>query len=232
MRTFSYLLLLVTALALCGCRFGDAAFDGTLGERRFDPGGTVFSYVDERDDELLERGTKPAVVTMVWVAFDPEADLNDLAGAELEDYRHELRLRDALALVFDDVDSVIPGATFESITEGGSELTDSGLTARVHLAPERLSRASTYASFEPYGSRRHVTVSIDEARLLEEGSVVSGDVVVNVSRSEVDPPDVLEGRLEGRFLAPRVSERAAEQNLSLLVVEDILGLPLAQGSTP
>lgn len=218
--------LSLACLSAAGCRFGDASFDGTLGDRAFDPGGTVFSYVDSRDDALLERETKPAAIVMTWIAFDPESDLNDLSGAELEDYRHELRLRDALALVFDDASALAPGQELVSISEGGSELNDDGLSARVHLAPERLTSGSTYADFTPYGSRRQVTVTLDEARLLEEGSVLAGAVVVDVSAGEVDPPDVLEGRLEGRFRAPTIEERAAERNLSLLTVDDILGLPL------
>lgn len=226
------LVLLLALASTAGCRFGDASFDGALGDRSFDPGGTVFTYVDVRDDDLLEREVKPAIVTMTWIAFDPEADLNDLPGSELENYRHELRLRDALALVFDDASALSPGETYESVSEGGSELGDEGLSARVHLAPERLTRGSTYADFAPYGSRRQVTVSLDEARLLEDGALLAGEIVVDVSRGELDPPEVLEGRLEGRFHAPAIEERAAERNLSLLAVDDILGLPLVLEEQP
>lgn len=218
---------LVALAPLTGCRFGAASFDGALGDRAFDPGGTVFSYMDARDDDLVERDTIPLAVAMMWIAFDPETDLNDLAGAELENYRQELRLRDALSFVFEDAEKLSSGASFESLVEGGSELGDGALQARLHLAPERITRSSTYASFRPYGARRRVSVSLDEVRLLESGSVVAGDVIVEVSRADTDPPDVLEGRLEGRFVAPLIDERAAEQNLSLLDVEDLLGLPLA-----
>lgn len=228
----SCVLVLLLAALTAGCRFGDASFEGTLGDRPFDPGGTVFSYVDERDDDLLERERKPAVIVMTWVAFNPEGDLNDLPGSELENVRHELRLRDALALVFEDASALSRGKSYESLSEGGSELGDDGLRARVHLAPERLTRGSTYADFKPYGSRRRVTVSFDEVRLLEDGAVLAGEVVLDVSREELDPPGVLEGRLEGRFRAPAVEERAAERNLSLLAVEDILGLPLALERDP
>src|SRR5690606_9304698 len=125
------------------------------------------------------------VVTMTWIAFDPESDLNDLPGAELEDYRHELRLRDALALVFDDANALTPGATFEATSEGGSELSDDGLSARVHLAPERITRGSSYADFEPYGSKRQVNITLDEARLLEGDALLSGDIIIDVSRSDI-----------------------------------------------
>ncbi len=224
-------LVLVSALA-SGCRFGDASFEGTLGELSFDPAGTVFSYSDERDDDLLERDDKPVVVMLTWLTFDPEADLNDLPGAELENYRHELRLRDALALVFDDADALVSGAEYVTVSEGGSEISNDGLSARVHLAPERLTRGSTYADFAAYGSRRQVAVTLDEVRLLEDSPALSGTVVIDVSRAEIDPPGAREGRLEGRFTAPMVQERAAEQNLSLLVVDDILGLPLVLEETP
>lgn len=225
-------LALLALSVLGGCHFGEASFDGELGARRFDPGGTVFHYVDERDDDLLERDQQPVVVAMTWLAFDPESDLNDLSGADLEDYQHELRLRDALALVFDDVGTVTPGAAFEAISEGGSELVDEGFRARVHLGPERLTAGSTYADFRPYGSRRQINVLIDEVRLLEDGPFLAGEVDIQVSRADVDPAEVLEGRLEGRFYAPGVDERAAEKNLSLLAVEDVLGLPLAAEGTP
>jgi hypothetical protein len=222
--------LLATTIALAlvsGCRFGQAGFEGSLGERAFDPSGTVFGYLDARDDNLDERDTSRVGVAMTWLIFDPTSDLNDLPGDELENYRHELRLRDALSLVFADSGAVTPGATFESVVEGGSELGDGALRARIHLAPERLTASSTYAGFVPYGARRKVNVSLDEARLLEDGPLLSGSIVVDIEQADTDPSEVITGRLEGRFTAPLVSERTAERNLSLLIVDDILGLPLA-----
>lgn len=219
----------LAALAATGCRFGEATFDGDLAGRPFVPGGTTFGYLDERDDNLDDKDPAPVAVAMTWIIFDAASDLNDLPGAELENWRHELRLRDALSLVFTDSSDVVPGATFRSVVEGGNEVGDGALTARLHLAPERLTATSTYAAFQPYGARRVVDVELDEARLLEDGPVLAGTVTVSVERADTDSDDVLTGSLQGRFRAPLVSERVAEQNLSLLVVDDILGLPLDDG---
>lgn len=217
--------LMSVALLAAGCHFGEARFDGDLGGRAFDPGGTVFAYVDAHDDNLVEEARPRVVVVMTWIAFDPEGDLNHLQGAELEDYKHELRLRDALALVFDDQADVVAGESFESVVEGGVEQGDGALTARLHLAPERLTKASTYADFTPFASHRQVKVTLDTASFTE-GRVLAGNVVIDVSRTDSDPGDSLIGRVEGRFRAPLVDERVAEHNLSLLAVEDVLGVPL------
>ena len=52
-------------------------------------------------------------------------------------------------------------------------------------------------------------------------------ITVNIERAETDPEEVIEGEMQGRFRAPLVDERVAERNLSLLIVDDILGLPLS-----
>jgi hypothetical protein len=228
----SILLLALVLLAASGCRYGQASFDGTLGERAFDPGGTVFGYVDERDDNLLDRDPAPVVVAMTWLTFNPASDLNDLEGSELEDWRHELRLRDAVGIVFSDMDDVVPNADFTFESVGGTVLSDGSMSARIHLAPERLSATSSYDAFKPFGSRRLVSVGLETARLLEDGPELSGSIVVEVQAADTDPEGVLTGRVEGRFYAPLVSERIAERNLSLLAAGDVLGLPLPAEVTP
>jgi len=221
----------LTLTLSAGCRFGEASFDGTLGERTFSPGGTVFAYVDAKDDNLNATDPAPIAVAMTWIIFDPTSDLNDLPGTELENWRHELRLRDALSLVFANEADVVPGATFRSVVEGGNLVSDGALIARMHLAPERLTAASTYADFTPFGARRIVDVELDEARLLEDGPVLSGTISVTIEQAGTDPDDVLTGEMQGRFRAPIVSERVAERNLSLLIVDDILGLPLSSAAS-
>ena len=216
---------LLAACGLCGCRFGEAGFSGDLGGRAFDPGGTVFAYVDKRDDNLVEEARPRVAVVMTWLIFDPQGDLNDLEGSELEDHKHELRLRDAIALVFADQGQLVPGTQFESVIEDGVETGSGELSARVHLSPERLDESSTYGSFIPFASRRRVQVNLEEVSFTD-GRVLAGDVSVDLERSGLDPGDALIGRVEGRFRAPLVDERVAEHNLSLLAVDDILGVPL------
>jgi len=231
-RSRTRILAVTAALGLLGgCRFGEASFDGDIDGRAFAPGGTTFAYVDDKDDNLNDNDPAPVVVAMTWIAFDPQSDLSDLPGAELENWRHELRLRDALSLVFASDEDVVPGATFASEIVGGSEVGSGDLIARLHLAPERLTAASTYADFKPYGAKRLVDVELDEARLLEDGPVVSGTVTVRIEKADTDPDGVITADLQGRFRAPVVSERTAERNLSLLVVDDILGLPLSGDGT-
>lgn len=221
--------LLMSALALfaSGCQFGGASFSGDFDGRPFEPGGTVFSYVDGYDDSLVEVERPRVAVFMSWLMFDPAADLNDRPGTELEDLKHELRLRDAMALVFDDQVDVSAGASFTTELSGGQVVSSDGLMAQIHLAPERLTSASTYAAFRPFGSSRVVSVGIDEAGFVEGGArLVRGSISVDISVSDTDPADARVGRVEGEFTAPLVDERMAEHNLSLLSVEDVLGLPL------
>ena len=73
------------ALCLTGCRFGEARFITDLDvDAAFDPGGTVFSYLDERDANLVEDRDPRVVVAMTWVVFDPKSDLSDLDGRSLD----------------------------------------------------------------------------------------------------------------------------------------------------
>lgn len=217
--------LCVPLLLASGCRFGEARFAGDVGGRAFDPAGSVFHYVDSRDDNLLEDPRPRVVVAMTWLAFDPTRDLGDLSGAALSDLRHEHGLRDALALLFDDQAELVEGASYESIDAAGIEQGDGALQVRLHLAPERLTSTSSYDDFAPLASRREVRVHIDEATFAVEPRV-AGTVEVTFSRSDDDPADARIGRLEGNFIAPGVEERVAEHNLALLGAETTLGLPL------
>lgn len=218
--------VLPVALAGAGCRFGAASFDGTLVDRPFEPNGTVFSYVDARDASLAEDEADPPVaVAATWLVFDPASDLSDLEGAELASYAHELRLRDALSLVFARRSDVELGATFESVVEAEEELGDGALRADVHLAPERLDASKTYAAYVPFAGRREVRVEIDEADFDNTRSI-AGRISVEYARAAGDPTDVKEGSVDGTFRAPLVDERVAERNLSLLQTRDVIGLPL------
>ena len=64
--------LLAASAAAGGCRFGQARFDGTLSDRTFDPGGTVFCYVDEHDAALVAEPDPRVAVAMTWVIFNPK----------------------------------------------------------------------------------------------------------------------------------------------------------------
>ncbi len=224
--------LVVVGAAFCcggatGCRFGQASFEGTLVDRGFDPTGTVFGYVDSHDDALVqdEDDDPPVAVAMTWLVFDAASDLADLDGAALASYAHELRLRDALSLVWSQQSAVQSGDAFVSTRIGDEETEEEGFTARVHLAPERLDATNTYADFVPYASKRVVRVELDEADFAN-AKVVAGRISVAFARGDADPGDVKEGTVTGTFRAPLVDERRAERNLALLDVQDVLGLPL------
>lgn len=222
---------LAAAALAAGCQFGEARFDSTLPGRSFDPGGTVFTYVDEHDADLEAEDDPRVAVAMTWVVFDPAADLTDWEGSELADVSHEMGLRDALSLVFDAQSAVTPGATFESEVRGGTEQGDSGMTARLHLAPDRLSSATTYAEVVPLASLRRTQVELDVADLAELREL-RGTITVSFERTDNDPGDALTGSFTGTFYAPLVDERHAEQNLAILQGDEVLGLPLAPRSGP
>lgn len=232
MRVTARLSLLMAAgalavLSLTGCRFGSAGFSGDFDGRAFDPGGTVFAYVDEHDDALATEARPRVAIVMTWIVFDPGADLNDFSGSELEDMKHEAELRDAFALVFDDQGDITSGASFESIREGDTELGDGGLSARIHLSPERLGSTSNYADFQPFASRAEVDVAIENASFTDGfGKEIRGSATVQLSRTDRDAGDAREGAVTGTFVAPLVEERVAEQNLALLGLDALLGVPL------
>jgi hypothetical protein len=167
---------------------------------------------------------------MTWIVFDPSGDLNDLEGSDLADYSHELRLRDAVALIFDQQSDVVPGAEFDHNIEGTSE-TRAGMRAVVHLAPERLTQTSTYGDLVPLASRRLAKVVIQEADFVNRAPI-RGELTFNFERAETDPATVRAGTFSGSFTAPFVNERAAEQNLALLDTFDVLGVPLAPKEQP
>lgn len=222
------LLLSFFALLATGCRFGEARFESSLDGRAFDPSGTTFLYVDERDANLVVEEDPRVAVASTWIIFDPNGDLNDLEGSALEDYAHEVALRDALSLVFDKQSDVLEvGATFKSVQQNGEERGDGRMLSRVHLAPERLDGASTYSGVIPLASERTVDVTITGETFDTANPVLSADVTVTFARTESDPGNVREGQFTGALNAPLVSERTAEHNLALLGVENVLGLPLA-----
>ncbi len=224
-------LVLLVSTVMAGCRFGQATFTGTLSARTFDPGGTVFSYVDEHDAALLAEDDPRVAVAMTWVVFDPQSDLSDVEGSELADIAHELVLRDALALEFSAQSDVSGGEAFESVVVGGDEQGDGRMTARVHLAPDRLSGSSSYADVVPLASRRTTTVELDVADFADLREL-RGTATIAFARTDNDPGDAVEGSFTGTFYAPLVEERVAEQNLALLQGDDVIGLPLPPRGAP
>jgi hypothetical protein len=229
------LVVALAAVALgfgAGCRFGEARFESTIKDRSFDPAGTVFSYADAQDDAFNVDKNPRVAVAMTWIIFDPNGDLNDLDGSALADYSHELKLRDAFSLVFDQQSDMKAGAAFKSVVEGGEELGDGRLRTHLHLEPERISGQSTYGDIEPFASKRTTDVTITSVDFASATQVVAADVTVTFERTGTDPAKAREGTFTGSFTAPVVGERAAEQNLALLDVVDVLGLPLPPRGTP
>ena len=227
-----FLLVIALLASTAACRFGEARFDSTVQDRAFDPAGTVFSYIDAHDADLVFEENPRVVVGCLWIIFDPRSDLNDLEGAALADYSHELKLRDALSLVFDQKSSLETGATFRSVVRGAGERGDGAMVTNIHLSPERLDDRSTYQDIVPLASERTVDVTITAATFADADPVLAGDVSVSYARTSDDPTAVREGRFTGSLTAPIVVERTAEQNLALLEVTDVLGLPLSPRGTP
>lgn len=223
--------LLAASATAGGCRFGQANFSGTLSDRSFDPGGTVFCYVDEHDAALVAETDPRVAVAMTWVIFDPQSDLADVEGSELADISHELVLRDALALVFSAQSEVAAAAAFESVLVGGAEQGDGRMTARLHLAPDRLSGSSSYADVVPLASLRRTKVELEVADFAELREL-RGNITLAFERTANDPGDAVTGSFTGAFYAPVVEERSAEHNLALLQSDDVIGLPLPPRSAP
>ena len=230
-RTLSASLVVGAALGLCvtGCRTGDASFESTVPGRAFDPNGTVFAYLDEHDDNLVKDDNPRVVVAMTWVIFDPQGDLNDLEGSALEEMKHELVLRDAVSLVFAEQKGVDAGEGFSAVLEGDAIQETDQLTPTIHFAPERLTATSTYGDLKPLASKRTVKVAIESATFQDAQPVIKGSLSIELKTTDADPGSALEGSISGTFTAPLVSERTAEQNLSLLDVKDVIGLPLTAG---
>jgi hypothetical protein len=214
------------ALCLTGCRFGEARFITDLDvDAAFDPGGTVFSYLDERDANLVEDRDPRVVVAMTWVVFDPKSDLSDLDGASLSAMAHEMSRRDALALVFDHQGDVDAGEAFAHDSEQGEIVGGAELVVQTHVAPERLTGDSSFADFAPLASRRLTTVLVEAASFDDADGVVAGTVGIEfASVAGRDPGSAVEGLIEGTFRAPLVDERVAEANLALL--RDLSGATL------
>ena len=222
MRLAFFLLLVVCG----GCRFGEARFTSDL-DVAFDPGGTVFSYLDQRDAQLVEDPDPRVVVAMTWIVFDPKSDLNDLDGAALSAMAHELAVRDTLVLVFDRQGAVDAGESFSSTKDGDVVVDGGGLDVRLHTAPERLTADSTFADLQPIASRSISSVTVDAAGFADADAVVAGTFRVEFQAIEGrDPGAAREGIIEGSFRAPLVDELPAESNLGLLDKDGLLGLPL------
>lgn len=230
---FGLLPLALCVTSLGGCRFGEARFETSFDGVGFDPGGTVFAYLDERDAQGVEDRDPRVVVAMTWVVFDPQSDLNDLDGASLSAISHEMAVRDTLVLVFNHQGDVDDGEKFRGVRQGDVQDPDGdddgdGFDARVHLAPERLSAASTFQEIEPFASRKETDVEIDAVDFADGAAFVSGQVTIEFTAvAGSDPGNAREGDIEGDFRAPLVDEVIAEANLALLDDDGLLGLPLA-----
>jgi hypothetical protein len=227
-----------------GCRFGEASFTSTFDDATFDPGGTVFSTLDARDENLVEDDDPRVAVAMTWVVFDAQGDLSDLDGAALASMSHEMSLRDALTIVFDHQGTVDRDAQFSVVHEGDDVVAagdgddvQGGLDFALHLAPERLDASSTYAGIAPFGSRRTLEVTIDDADFGDVDPVVAGHVTLSFDAIDGrDAGNAREGRFEGTFIAPLVNEAVAEKNAALLDGatdgDGVLALPLpARGAS-
>lgn len=215
-----------------GCRFGEAHFSSEL-DVAFDPGGTVFSYLDERGSDLVVDPDPRVVVAMTWIVFDPNSDLNDLDGAALSSMSHEMAVRDTLVLVFDHQGAVDAGEKFSFTKDGDAGVDGVGLETRVHLAPERLTADSTFAALNPIASRSISAVTIDSAGFGDADAVVAGTCTIEFQAvAGRDVGTAREGIIEGSFRAPLVQEQLAEHNLALLDSEGLLGLPLQPREAP
>jgi hypothetical protein len=246
-RVVPELMALVALLAVAGasgCRFGEAAFTSTFDDAAFDPGGTVFSTLDAHDANLVEDTDPRVAVAMTWVVFDAQGDLSDLDGAALASMAHEMSLRDALTISFDHQGVVDEGAQFSVVREGDTVVATGdgddvlgGVDFRLHLAPERLEASSTYAGLKPFGSRRTLEVTIDDADFGDAAPVVAGSVTLTFEAiAGRDAGNAREGRFEGTFRAPLVGEASAEKNAALLAGavdgDGVLALPLpARGAS-
>ena len=228
--------LLLLVLLSGGCRFGAAEFGTDLDDVVFDPSGTVFSYLDARDNDLVEDTDPRVAVALTWIVFDPASDLSDKDGASLAAMAHEMELRDALSIVFDHQGSVDKGEVFTVTKEGDAIVGGDRLDFRLHLAPERLYSNSSYEEIVPLGSRRTLQVTIDEASFNEPTPIVAGTVTLTIEA--IEGRDIGKARnatIEGFFVAPLVVERTAEKNLALLEAAadlDVLALPLPPRSAP
>lgn len=222
---------LVLALGISGCRYGSASFKSEIAKTRFDPSGTVFSYVDAHDDNFVEDELPRVAVFMSWLTFNPEQDLRDRSGTELENMRHELGLRDALSLVFHDQAAMKVNADLSSESVNGVFQGEGTMRARLHFAPERLLADSSYADVLPWGSQQNVDVELSQADF-DKGGGVAGTVRVRIERTDADPEYAAFGTFEGTFVAPLVEERVAEQNLAVLASETWVGLPLPPRELP
>ncbi len=231
------LLSLVLAPSVTGCRFGEAAFTTDIDSLSFDPAGTVFSYLDEHDTDLVQDNDPRVAVAMTWVVFDPGSDLSDKDGATLVGIAHEMELRDGLSIVFDHQGEVDRGETFTVTKEGDAVVGGDGrLDFHLHLAPERLYSTSSYEQMVPLGSRRTLEVTIDAATFADAAPVVAGTVRLRIEAvAGRDIGKAINATIEGSFVAPLVAERPAEKNLALLDAAadlDVLSLPLPARSTP
>lgn len=219
------LVLFFALLAASGCRFGEAHFTTSFEGTGFDPGGTVFAYLDERDENLVEDPDPRVVVAMTWIVFDPQSDLNDLDGAALSAMSHEMAVRDTLVLVFPHQGAVDEGEEFTGVRDGDAVSGD--VEARVHFAPERLDASSTFEELAPFASRQNVDVEIEDAGFDDAASFVAANVKIEFEAVEGrDIGKAKEGDIDGAFRAPLVEEAVAEANLALLDDDGLLGLPL------
>jgi len=211
--------VLATLVALGGCGYGAVSAEGSFGEVRFAPTGTVFAVIDAHREvhvpgqglRVEDRGDQTLVLFFCEAAIDPDLDFAALSGSEIIELRETVRRGDRLLLEDVPLDEVSEGARLTA----SQARPDFSYTVARGSAP--IDGNDSYADLPPLGRRVAVTLAV-EAVALEEGGHVQGSVTIDRERADDQPANTATGRVTLRFDAPVVGERIGESNL------DVLGL--------
>lgn len=215
MRLFVLAVFLLVPLG--GCGYGSIWVEGTFGDQRFEPNGTVFAVIDGHVVEenpggginVTQREDKRLTLFFCQPPIDPDVDFAAMSGGEIVALRDRVRRGDRLHIKDLSLSKVVEGARLKASAQ------EDDFSFVALAGSKQVSSGDSYAQVPPLGRLVKVLFVADGLELKEAGHV-GGSITITRDRADDQPANTATGEVKLSFTAPIVGERLGESNLDVL----------------